>query len=274
MDLIRNGKPPLLVAHRGVTGGNIPSNSEAAFRAAISLGADVVELDVALSRSGTLFVFHPGMEPAHIGTKKLLCVRSDKSIGKLRYRNGDHTKTSQPVLTLDDALELLRGHCMVNLDKFWTAPKAIADCVRRHGMADDVLIKTGTGEHDLRRVEETAADMRFLAIVREKDEVSENLLARRLRFAGIEALFRSDDAPVVSDEHIAWLHQNGLCIWGNAIVYDERAVIAGTHTDDTAVTGDPDTGWGWYQKKGFDLVQTDHLAAAKAYYERQSHDDV
>ena len=274
MDLIRNGKPPLLVAHRGVTGGNIPSNSEAAFRAAISLGADVVELDVALSRSGTLFVFHPGMEPAHIGTKKLLCLRSDKSIGKLRYRNGDHTKTSQPVLTLDDALELLRGHCMVNLDKFWTAPKAIADCVRRHGMADDVLIKTGTGEHDLRRVEETAPDMRFLAIVREKDEVSETLLARRLRFAGIEALFRSDDAPVVSDEHIAWLHQNGLCIWGNAIVYDERAVIAGTHTDDTAVTGDPDTGWGWYQKKGFDLVQTDHLAAAKAYYERQSHDDV
>ncbi len=274
MELIRNGKAPLLVAHRGVTGGNIPSNSEAAFRAAISLGADVVELDVALSRSGTLFVFHPGMEPAHIGTKKLLRVRSDKSIEKLRYRNGDHTKTSQPVLTLDDALELLRGYCMVNLDKFWTAPKAIADCVRRHGMADDVLIKTGTSEHDLRRVEETAPDMRFLAIVREKDDVSENLLARRLRFAGIEALFRSDDAPVVSDDHIAWLHQNGLCIWGNAIVYDERAVIAGTHTDDTAVTGDPDTGWGWYQKKGFDLVQTDHLAAAKTYFERQSHDDV
>ena len=241
MDLIRNGKPPLLVAHRGVTGGNIPSNSEAAFRAAISLGADVVELDVALSRSGSLFVFHPGMEPAHIGTKKLLCVRSDKSIGKLRYRNGDHTKTSQRILTLDDAL---------------------------------VLIKTGTGEHDLRRVEETAPDMRFLAIVREKDDVSQSLRGRRLRFAGIEALFQTDDAPVVSDEHIAWLHQNGLCIWGNAIVYDERAVIAGTHTDDTAVTGDPDTGWGWYQKKGFDLVQTDHLAAAKAYYERQSHDDV
>ena len=43
---------------------------------------------------------------------------------------------------------------------------------------------------------------------------------------------------------------------------------------ENAVTGDPDTGWGWYQKKGFDLVQTDHLAAAKAYYERQSHDDV
>ena len=274
MDLIRNGKAPLLVAHRGVTGGNIPSNSEAAFRAAVSLGADVVELDVALSASGSLFVFHPGMEPAHIGTRRFLRVRSDKSIASLRYRNGDHTKTSQRILTLDDALELLRGHCMVNLDKFWTAPNAIADCVRRHGMTDDVLIKTGTKEHDLRRVEEAANDMRFLAIVREKDDVSEKLLARNLRFAGIEALFQTDDAPVVSDEHIAWLHRHGLCIWGNAIVYDERAVIAGKHTDDVAVTGDPDTGWGWYKAKGFDLVQTDHLAVAKTYFERQEHDDV
>ncbi len=274
MDLIRNGKTPLLVAHRGVTGGNIPSNSEAAFRAAVSLGADVVELDVALSASGSLFVFHPGMEPAHIGTRRFLRVRSDKSIASLRYRNGDHTKTSQRILTLDDALELLRGHCMVNLDKFWTAPNAIADCVRRHGMTDDVLIKTGTKEHDLRRVEEAANDMRFLAIVRKKDDVSEKLLARNLRFAGIEALFQTDDAPVVSDEHIAWLHRHGLCIWGNAIVYDERAVIAGKHTGDVAGTGDPDTGWGWYKAKGFDLVQTDHLAAAKTYFERQEHDDV
>ena len=53
MDLIRNGKTPLLAAHRGVTGGNIPCNSEAAFRAAIAQGADIVELDVSLSRSGS-----------------------------------------------------------------------------------------------------------------------------------------------------------------------------------------------------------------------------
>ena len=274
MDLIRNGKTPLLAAHRGVTGGNIPCNSEAAFRAAIAQGADIVELDVSLSRSGSLFVFHPGMEPAHLGTRRFLLTRSDRSISALRFRNPDHAKTTQPILTLDDALELLKGHCLVNLDKFWTAPKAIADCVRRHGMEEQVLIKTGAGEGDLKRVEAYASDLPFLAMVREQDDVSDRLLERKLRFVGIEAIFQTDDAPVVSDEHIARLHQNGLCIWGNPIVYNYKDVIAAGHTDDVAVTGDPATGWGWYRDKGFDIVQTDHLLAAKTYFESICHDDV
>ncbi len=274
MELIRNGKTPLLAAHRGVAGGNIPCNSEAAFRAAIAQGADIVELDVARSRTGSLFVFHPGMEPAHIGTARLLLTRSDRSIARLRYRNPDHAKTTEPILTLDDALELLKGHCMVNLDKFWTAPQAIAACVRRHGMEEQVLIKTGAGEGDLKKVEAYAADLPFLAIVREKDDVSERLLRRKPRFVGIEAIFKTDDDPIVSDEHLAWLHKNGLCVWGNAIVYNYKDVIAAGHTDDVAVTGDPATGWGWYRDKGFDIVQTDWLLAAKTYYESTNHDDV
>lgn len=266
MELLRNGKAPLLAAHRGVSGGNVPCNSEAAFRAAVAQGADIVELDVSLSRSGSLFVFHPGMEPAHLGTKRLLRVRSDRSVARLRFRNYDHAKTTEPILTLDDALELLKGRCMVNLDKFWSAPAAIANCVRRHGMEEQVLIKTGAGEGDLKKVEAVAADLPFLAIVREKDDVSERLLRRKLRFCGIEALFKTDDAPVVSDEHIAWLHKNGLCVWGNAIVYNYKDVIAASHTDDVAVTGDPDAGWGWFMQKGFDIVQTDWLPAARTYY--------
>ncbi len=266
MHLLQNGKAPLLAAHRGVSGGNIPCNSEAAFRAAVAQGADIVELDVSLSCSGSLFVFHPGMEPAHLGTKRLLRVRSDRSIAGLRFVNQDNTRTTEGILTLDDALELLKGQCLVNLDKFWSAPEAIADCVRRHGMQEQVLIKTGAAEGDLKKVEAVAPDLPFLAIVREKDDVSERLLGRSLRFCGVEALFKTDDAPVVSDEHIAWLHKNGLCIWGNAIVYNYKDVIAAAHTDDAAVTGDPDSGWGWYWDKGFDIVQTDWLLAAKTYY--------
>lgn len=266
MELLQNGKAPLLAAHRGVSGGNIPCNCEAAFRAAIAQGADIVELDVALSRSGSLFVFHPGMERPHLGARGFLRTRSDRAIKGLRFLNQDNTRTTEGILTLDDALELLKGHCIVNLDKFWSAPGAIAACVRRHGMEDQVLIKTGAGEGDLKKVETFAPDLPFLAILKDKECVGEDLLRRKLRFCGVEALFKTDDAPVVSDGHIAFLHRNGLCVWGNAIVYDYRAVIAGSHTDDVAVTGDPDKGWGWFMDKGFDIVQTDWLLAAKTYY--------
>ncbi len=38
---------------------------------------------------------------------------------------------------------------------------------------------------------------------------------------------------------------------------DVRAVIAARHTDDTAMRGDPEYGWGWLVDRGFDIIQTD-----------------
>ena len=56
----------LIVAHRGVSGGNIPCNTLAAYEVALRQGADMIEIDVEMSADGKLFIFHPGMEPAHL----------------------------------------------------------------------------------------------------------------------------------------------------------------------------------------------------------------
>jgi glycerophosphoryl diester phosphodiesterase len=48
---------PLLVAHRGLSGTR-PENTAVAFRDALALGADVVELDVHLSKDGHVVVLH------------------------------------------------------------------------------------------------------------------------------------------------------------------------------------------------------------------------
>lgn len=54
----------LIAAHRGVSGGNIPCNTLAAFDVALRQGADIIECDIAKSTDGKVFVFHPGTEPA------------------------------------------------------------------------------------------------------------------------------------------------------------------------------------------------------------------
>ncbi|MBQ4108778.1 MAG: glycerophosphodiester phosphodiesterase, partial [Clostridia bacterium] len=54
---------PFLAAHRGVCGANVPCNSMAAFKIALSQGADVVEIDVSKTKDGKFYVFHPWMEP-------------------------------------------------------------------------------------------------------------------------------------------------------------------------------------------------------------------
>jgi glycerophosphoryl diester phosphodiesterase len=57
----------IIVAHRGVAGGNIPCNTMAAYEIALKQGADMIEADVSVSADGKLFLFHPMMERAHFG---------------------------------------------------------------------------------------------------------------------------------------------------------------------------------------------------------------
>ena len=266
MDWLNHPQRPFLAAHRGVSGGNIPCNSAAAFRAALAQGADIVELDVTRALDGTLFVFHPGMEHAHLTSSRPLRLQKQSTILRRRYGNQDHAETVYGVITLDDALELLKDRCVVNIDKFWTAPEAITDCVRRHGMANEVLIKTSSASHDLAAVEAVAADLPFVVMARTPKDV-EAAANRKLNFVGIEALFQTEDAPIVSDAYIRQQHDAGRFFWGNAIVYNRHDVIAAGHTDDAAVTGNPELGWGWFREKGFDVVQTDWLLAAKQYFE-------
>jgi glycerophosphoryl diester phosphodiesterase len=48
---------PLVIAHRGASGTR-PENTLAAFRQAVTLGADMIELDVQLTRDGEVVVIH------------------------------------------------------------------------------------------------------------------------------------------------------------------------------------------------------------------------
>lgn len=265
MSFVQPAGSPLIVAHRGMCGGNIPPNSKAALTAAFLHGADVIEIDVALSYKKELYVCHSTMEGAHLSSGVPIRLLGQKQIEKRRFVNQDGAKTYEAVMTLDDAMELLKGKCLINIDKFWTAPAEITNVIRRHGMEKQVIIKAPAKEKHLRAVEYSAPDLPFIAIVKESDSISKKLLKRNINFIGIEAIFMADDSPVVSDEHIEWLHSNGLAIWGNSIVYNTSSVIAADHTDDTAICGDPEKGWGWFADKGFDFIQTDWLTQLKTY---------
>ena len=265
--LLRGGERPLLAAHRGVCGGNIPCNSEKAFLAALAQGADIIELDVTRAKDGTLWVFHPGMEHVHLAQRRLLCTMKESAISRLRFVNADRTKTEDPLLTLDNAFELLKGKCLLNIDKYWMYPDAIADCIRRHNLQSQVLVKIPAKKRDADKAAAAAPELPLFVMVRDNDEITPYIQSKGIRLAGVEALFENEDAPIVSDASINSFHACGLAVWGNAIVYNYKDVLSAGHTDDKAVCGDPEFGWGWFKEKGFDIVQTDFLLHAKQYYE-------
>jgi len=56
-------------------------------------------------------------------------------------RNQDLAETVYTAPLLDEALEQLKGRCLVAVDKFWKWIPEITACIRRHGMEEQVLCK-------------------------------------------------------------------------------------------------------------------------------------
>lgn len=269
MNLLKAAKEKkvLLVAHRGVCGGNIPCNSLQAFRAAINQGADIVELDVDRSADGELFIQHPGMERVHLRIPHSIRNYNSAELQEFRLSNCDLAPTEWSIVRLEEALELLRGKCIVNIDKFWENPEAIAKLVRRLKMEDQILIKTENRPEYLNDVETYAPDIPYMTIANTEDTTHEAMMKRSINYVGTEVLFETEDAPVASAEYLNQMHHDGKIVWSNAIVYNYRAVLSAHHNDDISLTEDPAKGWGWLADHGFDLIQTDFLFPCKHFLE-------
>jgi glycerophosphoryl diester phosphodiesterase len=139
--------------------------------------------------------------------------------------------------------------------------------IRARGMQDQCLVKTGADPRVLSILEEHAADMPFLAIVRNGEELRA-VRRRKLRHEGAEVLFDSEESPFASVSFVEREHRAGRLVWVNAIVYHYKAVLAAGHSDDRATAGgDPEGSWGWLADRGYDFIQTDWLLACAQFLE-------
>ena len=259
----------LIAAHRGAAGANIPCNSIPAYNTALRHGADVIELDISRAKDGALYCYHPGTEPIFLLTDRRIPDMTAKEVDELRLVNQDNTPTEWGIPRFEDVMRELRGKCFINIDKFWTCPQEIAALVRSLGMQDQVLIKTSNKPENFARVEEAAWDIPYMVIARDHDTFTDELLKRRMRYVGVEALFAADDSPIADPAYIERMHECGLIMWANGIIYNYKDVLAANHSDDISVSVDEDLGWGWLLDRGFDIIQTDWPLALDMYLRKR-----
>ena len=246
-----------IVAHRGTPGGNIPCNTIAAYEIARRQGADMIEIDLTTTADGKLVIFHPGMEKAHLCSDKKIPELTFEEVRQLRFVNTDNVPTQFGVENFDDLLEHFKGRCFINVDKFWDNPAEIYKAIKRHGMTDQVLVKSGLSDNVLKVLEEIAPELAFMPIVERTHPRHGELKSRNINYVGAEVLFYSDDDTVCSKDFINMMHKDGKLVWANSIIYNVRAQIAAGHSDDTALCEDMEKGWGWLADRGFDIIQTD-----------------
>ncbi len=260
---------PLLVAHRGVCGANVPCNTIAAYKIAMAQDADIVEIDVAKTADGVHYVFHPGMEFPFLGSERPISAMTSAELDSMYLLNQDRVKTSYKVPTLKEVLLLLKDRVYINVDKFWTDVEGISRVIRECGVEKQVIVKTYGQSEILDQVAEFASDFMYMSMVWGKDTVTDSLVARGVNVIGAEVLFGKESDDCISDAYINEMHKKGMLVWVNSIIYNEADVISAHHTDDISLYDSPEKGWGWLIDRNIDIIQTDWLLMLRDYISKR-----
>jgi glycerophosphoryl diester phosphodiesterase len=146
-----SGRRILRIGHSGA-GAYAPPNSLRALELALEYKVDMVEFDVRGCVDG-LVLSHNDLAEADPEKVRLLTL-TEQQARALRV-------AGEPIATLDEALDLLKGHVLINLDMKDEGHEAqIAEAIQRHEMSDQILVSSlYTGS--LRRLREALPEARL-----------------------------------------------------------------------------------------------------------------
>ena len=108
--------PVMVVAHRGFSGA-APENTLAAFRKAIEIGSDMIELDIHLSKDGKIVVIHDETLERTTDGRGKVAGHTLKDLKKLDA--GSHFGAGffgERIPTLQEVLDLAKGRVLVNIE--------------------------------------------------------------------------------------------------------------------------------------------------------------
>ena len=266
-------RPINIAAHRGSCGGNIPPNTSVAYEAALFQGANILEADVARSADGVFYMFHTGSgnEKYYLGIDCAFEDLTSKELNELHLNNELGKDTLYHLIKLEDMLAQFKGRCIINLDRSWEYWEEILPMVRKLDMADQILLKSPCKKGWIEKAGLVASDFAYMPIINEDITPFYELGGDRLPgFIGAELVFATEESPIITNRTVEMLHKDGKIAWGNSIQFSAKKILSAGHNDDISLSGNPDAGWGWLVRHGFDIIQTDWVCALKLYLESLS----
>lgn len=263
-----SSKYVVVVAHRG-DWRNYPENSIPAIESAISMGVDIVELDLKLTKDRVLVLSHDDTANRTTTGKGLISTMTLDSLKgfNLRYVNGVKSKYKMP--TLKEALEVCKDRISVNIDQGYQFYDLVLAITEELGVTDQILIKgkkmlsevkEKTGEHEHNMMYMPIIDIqttRGAELFRQYMEAGEVPLAYEVCFSKLDDVAEDCCRRVVESGSKLWINTLWPSLNGG---YDDNAAFE---------SGDPDSVYGVLLGLGTSIIQTDRPEMLIKYLEKK-----
>ena len=250
-----SSKNVVVACHRG-DWRNWPENSLAAIESVIGMGADIVELDLALTSDSVLVVCHDRTLNRTTTGRGLIAEIPYDSVRRCFLKSGHGVATAHRMPTLREALEVCKDRIVVNIDKGYQYYDLVQALSEELGVTGQLLIKGKSPVEDVAakfaRYEHNMMYMPIIDILKPKGQA----LFAEYRDKGITPLAYevcwSEYTPEVK-ECMDKVVASGSKLWVNSL----WATLNGGLCDDAAFEGDPAEVYGKLVDMGATMIQTD-----------------
>lgn len=243
----------LVASHRG-DWRNAPENSIQAIKNCISMGVDIVEIDIKMTKDSILVLMHDRtLDRTTSGTGNILEWTFD-SLKTINLRNGLRRVTRHQIPTLEEAMIVSKGKILINLDKAADYMDLVYEILVKTGTVDQVILKGGKNLDQVKEQYGSLLDkIIYMPVVTENHPQLEGFIddfLKKQKPVAFEVIYRSDDSPMFP--MIKKIKSEGSRVWVNTLWES----LCGKHDDDRAVD-DPEGTWGWVIGRGANIIQTD-----------------
>ena len=249
----------VVISHRG-DWRNYPENSIPAIESVIRMGADIMELDVKMTKDSVLVLCHDKTINRTTNGKGQISDMTYDSLMTFRLKRGHGVATDTlRIPTLREALLCCKDRILVNVDHAYPYYKEILALTEELGVTGQVLMK---GKSSLVQVEEDmsrfSSNLLYMPVI-DINKVAGQTLFREYQEKDVvpmayEVCWQQPGKDI--EECVAQIHKTGSKLWVNTIW---PSLCGGYGNDDDAAfdASDPADVYGQYVKMGASMIQTD-----------------
>ena len=252
-----NSKNVLVICHRG-DWRNYPENSIPAIESVIRMGADMVEIDVQLTKDSVLVLMHDRTIDR--------CTTGRGKIGEMTYEelqchylktaHGVRSSLDLKVPTLREALEVCKDRITVNIDKGYDYYPMVLALTEELGVTHQVLIKGNKSLADIEaKMAENENNLLYMPIVTPANAGSAKIFEEYIAADKPQLAYEvcwNEMTPIV-EECMQKVIADGSKLWVNTLWNS----LCGGLSDDVAYEKSAEEVYGKILDMGATMIQTD-----------------
>ena len=255
----------LVAAHRGTSGGNVIQNTSLAYRNSLFQQADMIEVDVTMSKDGEFYAFHDGQEPLVLGKEVDIRELNASQIDAFHCVNQIGEPVTQKLEKVFDILTEFAPQCFINIDRSWFYWETFLPKLENVKALDKIVLKSPVKKELLEQLVRYSRAIQYMPIVKSLADLAVLAEYPTLNVVAVELVFDSLEHELVQADVLTSLKAKGWLLWVNVITLNDTTILSGGLDDNQAIAQGPDSSWGVWVERGFDILQTDWPLALKTY---------